>query len=201
MIIYVETNFVLELALNQEQKDSCENILALCETGDASLIIPAFSIAEPYETLIRRAKNREVLKRELTNEIRQLSRSDHYKNKMNDLQNITTILIQSIDEERKRLNQTLVRILRLAETIPVGQRILSSATKFQQTLALSPQDSIVYASVIEHLHAFTVERKCFLNRNLRDFNDPDIVDELSTFNCKILFNFVDGYQYISSQTP
>ena len=40
MNIYVETNFVLELALEQEQRGSCEQILSLCEEGKAQLIIP-----------------------------------------------------------------------------------------------------------------------------------------------------------------
>ena len=37
MNIYVESNFVLELALMQEQHDSCENILLLCENKKAHL--------------------------------------------------------------------------------------------------------------------------------------------------------------------
>jgi hypothetical protein len=49
--VYVESNFVLELALLQEQHASCEDILRLCEAGKAQLIIPAYSLAEPHETL------------------------------------------------------------------------------------------------------------------------------------------------------
>jgi len=50
--IYVESNFVLELPLLQEQYASCEDILRLCQAGKAQLIIPAYSLVEPYETLI-----------------------------------------------------------------------------------------------------------------------------------------------------
>ncbi len=45
--IYVETNFVLELTFEQEQCASCEQILQLCQAGQAKLIIPAYSLAEP----------------------------------------------------------------------------------------------------------------------------------------------------------
>lgn len=58
MNIYVETNFVLELALMQEEYQSCENILEICSAGKAHLIVPAFCIAEPFETLVRRGKDR-----------------------------------------------------------------------------------------------------------------------------------------------
>ena len=58
MKVYIESNFVLELALLQEQNESCENILSLGKSGNIHLIIPAFCVAEPIETLVRRAINR-----------------------------------------------------------------------------------------------------------------------------------------------
>jgi len=42
MKIYVESNFVLELAFLQEQSQNCEKILTLCESGQAGLLLPAF---------------------------------------------------------------------------------------------------------------------------------------------------------------
>ena len=50
MNVYVESNFVLELAFLQEQCSSCEKILSLCEARRIQLLIPAYSLAEPYET-------------------------------------------------------------------------------------------------------------------------------------------------------
>lgn len=61
MDVYVETNFVLELALLQEQQQSCQKLLDLAEARRINLILPAFSLTEPYETLIRREKNRRNL--------------------------------------------------------------------------------------------------------------------------------------------
>lgn len=59
MNIYVESNFVLEVTLAQEQQEACENILRLCEAGRARLVVPAFSMTEPYHTLDRRHKQRD----------------------------------------------------------------------------------------------------------------------------------------------
>ena len=56
MIVYVESNFVLELALLQEEHDSCDAIIMLAETRDIELVVPAFSLAEPYEALVRRSR-------------------------------------------------------------------------------------------------------------------------------------------------
>ena len=82
MNVYVESNFILEFALEQEQHASCEAILSLSERGHIRLILPAFSIAEPYETSVRRAKSRESLTNALAQEIRQLSRSKPYQDKI-----------------------------------------------------------------------------------------------------------------------
>ncbi len=53
---------MLELALLQEQQASCEEILRLSEAGNIYLVIPAYSIAEPYETLVRRHRQRKRMK-------------------------------------------------------------------------------------------------------------------------------------------
>ncbi len=43
MRVYVETNFVLELALQQEQHAACEAILQLAEARQIALVLPAYS--------------------------------------------------------------------------------------------------------------------------------------------------------------
>jgi predicted nucleic acid-binding protein len=73
--VYVESNFVLELALLQEQHTSCEELMRLCEEGRIQLVIPAYSLAEPYETLTRRHRQRKRMKAELDDQLRQLART------------------------------------------------------------------------------------------------------------------------------
>ena len=199
MNIYVESNFVLELALLQEQYKACESILAICEAGETKLVLPAFCIAEPYETLIRRAKQRGNLSRELTAELGQLLRSESYREEVDTLQNVTNILVRSGEEEKQRLNETLDRILSITEVIPLERNILVSAIIHQTSLDLSPPDSIVYASVLHHLSTNAPAKSCFLNRNSKDFDDPDIVDALDIYSCKMLPRFDSGYDYIQSK--
>ena len=47
--VVVESNFVPELALLQEEHQSCDSIVSLAESLTIDLAIPAFSLAEPYE--------------------------------------------------------------------------------------------------------------------------------------------------------
>ena len=199
MNIYVETNFILELVFQQEQFVSCEQILQLCEAGRTRLIIPAYSLAEPHEKLSRQAKSRKELQQKLNIELKQLGRTASYMTRINSIQDITTLLVQSNEEERQRFVQYRRRFLRSAEVIALTANILNDAATYEDPYDLSPQDALVYVSVITHLRQHRPQMACFLNRNSKDFDSPDIVDELNIFNCKMIPRFDHGYDFIQSQ--
>jgi predicted nucleic acid-binding protein len=197
--IYVESNFVLELALLQEQHVSCEDILRLCEASNAQLIIPAYSLVEPYETLIRRHRQRKQMKADLDIELQQLGRTATYAHRLDGFQNLTALLINSADEEAKRLEETRSLLSRTAEIIPLDRAILEAATRYQVAHDLSPQDALVYAAVLSQLTQSGAPQNCFLTKNSKDFDDPDLVEELNTYNCRLLPRFDVGYQFILSR--
>jgi hypothetical protein len=58
MNVYVESNFVLEHALEQEECDSCSEIIQLASRRQVTLLIPAFSLAEPHQAIAGKAKVR-----------------------------------------------------------------------------------------------------------------------------------------------
>ena len=198
MNVYVETNFVLELALIQEEHESCEQILEICKGGKAQLILPAYSLAEPYETLIRRDRDRKRLADTLEVELNQLGRSAPYKAEIDPLRAVTSLLTKSGSEERRRLTKVQETLLNVAEIIPLSKEILSSAHNYEKEHGLSPQDSIVYASALWHLNISRSSVNCFVNRNPKDFGDPDVKGILDKYNCRILFKFVDGLSYVRS---
>lgn len=199
MKVYVETNFVLELAFAQEQQAHCEEILRICSSGAAGLVIPAFSIAESYETLTRRHRRRKELKRELERELEQLARAASLSDRVSGLFEIAATLADSADDEAKRLETTRSRLLEIGEVIPLSLRTLTMATDYQRKHDLSPQDALVYASVILHLEDLDGESSCFLNRNSRDFDDPDLVAELGSHGCKMLPRFDSGLDFLRSR--
>ena len=198
MNVYVESNFVLELALVQEQHASCEQILSLCEAGDIRIIVPAYSIMEPYETLVRRHLDRKRLKEALDRELQQLSRTSGYAQQLDGFQASTALLLDSAAEEIKRLEDLRSRLLACAGLIPLDTSILSEASRHQARHGLSAKDAIVYASVLSHLGSETAPQSCFLTRDT-DFDDPDIVDELKATRCKLIPRFDSGLSYVSAQ--
>ncbi len=95
MKVYVESNFVLELALLQRWADSCDEILKLAERGDIELRVPAYALAEPYDTLVRRGRERKRLKQELDRELGQLARTAVYSERVRGFDAVTTLLVVS----------------------------------------------------------------------------------------------------------
>jgi hypothetical protein len=80
--VYVESNFVLQLALLQEFHANCDAIVKLCEAGRAQLVIPAFSLIEPYRTLGRHHAQRVRIKGDLDIELRQLARTSSFTERL-----------------------------------------------------------------------------------------------------------------------
>lgn len=199
MDIYVESNFVLELALLQEQHQSCQELLDLAEINKIRLILPAFSLAEPYETLIRNNKKRQKLSEDLKKELSQLRRSRPYQEQIRTFEDTTAFLVSSQQEQKQKLDAVIKKILKVCQIIPLTAEILTEAIKYQSEYNLEPQDSIVYASVLEHMSKTYERQRCFLNRNSKDFDDPDIKESLNSYNCLMLFRFDNGIGYIKSK--
>lgn len=198
MIVYVESNFVLEIAFAQEESESCDSILELAESGTIDLYVPAISISEPYEVILRRSRHRADLNRQLAVELKQLSRSRPYAQIVERSQEIVSLLVSSGQDEKVRLESTLSRILGCARVLPIDGTTLGSAIEFQNSLDLSPQDSMVYAAVVNHLNIAPMDDKCFLNRNSRDFLIPDIESQLASLGCRMIPNFAQGLEFIRS---
>ena len=89
MTVYVESNFVLELALLQEQHESCDRVVSLASENRVRLVVPAYSLVEPYETLTRFFKKRQAIGEEVRAELRQLGRSAPYEEQTAALEDLT----------------------------------------------------------------------------------------------------------------
>lgn len=200
MIVYVESNFVLELAFLREEHESCSSFLSLSESGDIRLVLPAFSIGEPYETAERRTKERKKLHSQLSGTIRELSRSSPYRESAHEFRDLTDLLIRSGEKEKNRLDETLERILQTVEVIPIDLSTIRASITLQKSRNLSPQDALIYASILDHLGKEKSDSfDCFITKDSKNFANPDIKSDLAKYNCKLLTKFVDGLGYVRSR--
>lgn len=165
---YVETNYILELAFSQEQAESCLRLLEIHERSGAKLVLPAFSIGECFDTLVRRSTQRKRLAETVSVELKQLSRSLAYKSEVPALDSITRLLINSLEDDKRRLDEILTRVLKVAEIVPLDKSVVTEAIEYRDKYGLGYQDSLVFSSVVCHLYSAGSAPSCFLNRNSKD---------------------------------
>lgn len=185
MIVYVETNFLLQVALGQEQARAADDLLALAEQRRVTLIVPAFSLSEPFATLAQRERARRNLRNTLSEQLRQLRRSEPHQDAAAALEPLLQFLQGLEREEFGRLQTTVGRILATAHSVPFDSEVFTTALRSQEQFGLSPQDAIVYASVLNDLRGQPPhERKLFVSLNWRDFGDPGLAEELHQYGCR-----------------
>jgi hypothetical protein len=79
-------------------------------------------------------------------------------------------------------------------------KVLRTAAECQADYNLSAQDAIVYASIRTQLKLEHAAVSCFISRNPRDFNDPDLSRDLASLNCKYFSSFATALQFIEQAT-
>ncbi len=198
MIVYIESNFILELTFVQQEHLTCQKLLELAERNKIRLVIPAFSISEPYDTWYRKSTERKLFHDRLILESRTFSRSDLYRAFSDKADEVARMFISSIDEDKNRLDNTMQRVLGCADIIDASSSTIKEALQFQQLFGLESPDSIIYASVVSDLSRRQAHPSCFLNKNSKDFSEGSgIPEHLASFDCKLFTNFNQGLNYIT----
>ncbi|HZZ43383.1 MAG TPA: hypothetical protein VFE58_10640 [Tepidisphaeraceae bacterium] len=196
MILYAESNFLLELARQQEESASVEQLLQLAEARRIDLAFPVFALCEPFSTLARYGSDRNRFVSDMQRELRELGRLQPHKGLAAHLQPLTSTLLTIQRDEMNALETTLERILSIARRIDLTSPVFADARIHERELGLSPQDAIVYASILADLSITPAsDEKCFVSRNAKDFDDPAITARLKTMNCRYISRFEDALAY------
>lgn len=199
MIVYVESNFVLELGLRQEEHEPCERILQHAETDATELVVPAYSLVEPYETWHRKASDREEARDRLDSQMTQLSRSESYAEVIEGSTRITALLTRSIDEDKKRIDDVCRRLLTSGTVAPLDATAGRRALELQVTRDLSPQDAAVFASILFHLEKAGPDGpRIFVTRDPDDFLTPEIKGDLESLDARLIPSFTDAVAFLEA---
>ena len=135
------------------------------------------------------------MKRVLDKELKQLARTATNTVQLRGFDNITDLLASSAEQESRNLSKISDRLLNAAELIPLDASVLVNANGYQSTHSLSPQDSIVYASIMSHLRGGSPRKSHFISRD-SDFDDQNVVTELRGFRCVLVHDFALGLQFL-----
>jgi predicted nucleic acid-binding protein len=198
LIVYVETNFVLELAYLRSTSDDCQRLLNLAGDGKISLVVPAFALIEARLAWQRNVKRRNRLHDDVRVELGELSRSRPLIDIGSRSQAFVAALIDTAEQDRRRLESAVHALLGQATVLPTEPSVVRQAHLTELLYDLSPQDSIVYTTVIDHARR-NGEPKVFVTQNANDFRVPQIEEELAKHGCKLLFTFDAAERYVRSE--
>lgn len=196
MIVVVESNFVLELTFRQDEVQPCERLLALAHDGQIKLTIPACSLFEPYETLVRRRKQRDDVARRFSQELADLARTEAYADLAETARTVSRALAESGQEQAISLARTIEHILDVCTVIPLTAEVVRCALAAEVAYSLSPQDAVVFASIDLYLGEGQPGSKLFATKNRKDFQTTYVENRLQDHHCKILSNFTNARQLI-----
>jgi predicted nucleic acid-binding protein len=170
MTLYIESNYLLEIAKNQEQAAACESLLQLAEQNRLTIVLPEIAIPEAMMSLQRSHDQRRNLQRSLQSEARELRRTAIHGPLVESITAIATASEQVIGDELSRFNVLVERLLLWCDTIPVTRTAYIDSQHLAGILALEEFDALIVTVVASH--AVTVEDnwKAFTSRNTRDFD-------------------------------
>lgn len=199
MIVAAESNFVLQLALEQEEGAAARSILDLAANGEIRLVIPACALFEPYETLIRRRRKRGRLVAEFRREVNELARSNAFSELADSCRSVTDTIDGSAVTEANALDDAIDRIARVAIVLPLTSPIVTAATAYRRLdYDLTPPDAIIFASIDDYLRSQDHRAKVFTTKDAAGFMKREIRDHLGNYNCRLIPKFVDTLGYVQS---
>src|SRR5205823_1561558 len=108
-------------------------------------------------------------------------------------------LAQIESHEKHSLDTIVNKMTEIAEIIHLDRDVISAAIQNLNNLALQPQDSFVYRSILAHLRTRdSQEEKLFISRNSKDFDEKVIIDELNALGCRYMFSFLDACGFLDA---
>ncbi len=199
MIVYVESNFCLELVFQQEEEVHARDILELAEAGRLELVFPQLAICEPFSTLSRYDNQRRKFLDELNLQLSELDRSAPQQPVVASTQPLVTTLARIGQDQANRLEKVVERMLRCGRSIPLTVPLFSKAQQLESRFGLSAQDAIVASSVLGDLdpRKSAKDSHAFLSRNSKDFSS--MKEEFSVLGCRYIPKFEHGLQFIRAK--
>jgi predicted nucleic acid-binding protein len=200
MRVYIETNFILELVLEQDEHDACDSLLNFASERKIQLVLPSFSLFETLYTMDGKMKAWEQKSYdELRNLLRETSRTRRLEPQAtNALTLLAELKTAATAEAEQRLKDVESRLLEHAEQLPLNRDILIEGRRLAGEFGLESADAMVLASVLADPQIGT-SSSLFLNRNTKDFDDESITALLREKSCELKGSFRGGLYLIRQE--
>ncbi len=202
MVVYVESNFVLEIALRQRQAPAAEAILALAEQDILRLAIPSVALVEPYSKLGYRHDKRQGLLNSWTATLREAQEIGLPAAQQGVVREFRQLLMDSanlVQQEYESLQAVVDRIVAKSAILELNASTLGQASLYRNEYGLDHIDSLIYAAIIADLRqGLSLGPSCFVSRDKSGFALSDISAELASYQSRYISTFSNGLTFIHS---
>jgi len=151
VIVYVETNFLFELATARDKNESCATLLEWCRQRRIALRVPTYALPETRAAMRRRAAVQTGVARDLEDQYRDVDRlrtpeiADLYLESAKELE-------RTPRNERTRLSLVIEELFRSATFIALDHEVVKLSEHFRTSKVLSGDgDLLIFASIIRDL--------------------------------------------------
>ena len=195
IVLYLETNFLMSLALGQDPLDL--DVVAEAERNRALVLsVPMVCIMEAVSTIEQRLKKRISFKENLRLEIGQLERSVNSPLAMQFLEQLNQSSIVNDEYTNRTLyefRQAVDRLNSVVRFVPfVGGSLrhsfasilIQSRYKGYEDLILP--DNLIIHTILEDAKVHSSETKALLSRNSKDFGNEAVRKASEGSRCEIL---------------
>ncbi|HEY0839718.1 MAG TPA: PIN domain-containing protein [Vulgatibacter sp.] len=198
--VYVESNFFLEIGLDQEQRPDAASLLDLAENGTIEIRAPELAIYEPFSTVSHRARERKKLVKLIEEQLKGLRRSASRQDVTKTIQEAIDRLVEMDGTELRDLQDVIGRMLRLGPPLRLSPASFTRSFEFQVEFGLDSKDGLIFATIVQDLEGTDAPRgrSVFVTRNSEDFRSPAIVEMLRERGCEATFSFDEALRFASA---
>lgn len=200
VLVYVESNFLLELVLNQEEAREAQLILERAVSKVIELAIPVYALVEPIETLRRRQSDLRTFSENIKKQLREVERMAHVPLAKGTYTSLAKTVFDALNDWPARLQTQRQALVEAARLLPLDWATIERAQDIlQQGVIKREPDALMLAAVLRDAEACS-RPSLLLNKNTKDFNMKDVAAVLSPLDCHAIGSFKDGLAHIDARS-
>lgn len=183
--VYIETNFILNLALRQEESIYSNRIVKLAAIGEICLILPSYCVMESYEALIKRHASRVNLAKNINKTLGDMGRSSFNRKIYETHKSLLTEIPSSISAEITKLDKILKKLLAISVLIPINPRTHKDGVLYRKRLNIRHEpDAFVLGSIKHDIETNRQRgRKIFVTTDSKFIQEPKVRRLLANLRC------------------
>jgi predicted nucleic acid-binding protein len=199
VIGYIESSWVVRVALGQEGADDARALLGAAQNEEMELVIPVFSLCEPYSTVTALARGRRRSFRPVEDQLRDIERTRENQEIVEGLRARLADVV-ALDQRQMDALEAIARdLVGVATVLPFSTSTHEHAAQHQGDHGLEPADSIIYAMILDDLaDRDPAIEKFFVTTNWKDFDTPEIRQQLAAYGCDLLIDFTQARQRVEA---